>query len=349
MASLDVPLAIDEGHDPSVALFDYFREQQWGDGLPIIAPTPERVDAMIAGIRAPDEVVATLAPTESEATVEMVAANAVMAGCRPSHFPLVLAAVEAVADPRYNLRALNTTTNPVAPMVLVNGPMRRDLDLNGSWSVLGPSYHGNAAIGRALSLCMMNIAGRTPGTICKGTYKTPGAFTMCAAEYEEESPWEPLHVERGFGPDESTVTVIAVCGVSNLIDVWSLDGEDLAKSLAYMMSVQQGENYIAMGRGEIGLMVSPGHAKVLAQAFKTKAELQRFVHDHARIPHGWVTSHRAKTLKARGEWQEDERGVFVSGRPEQWLVFVAGGLGGYHSAYIHTFGDSYVSMRRVER
>jgi len=346
--SPSVTLVVDDHDEASVATLRYFKERHWGDGLPVIAPTRDRVDAMMASQSlAPDHVVTILPPTESDATIELIAANAVMAGCEPAHFPVVVAAVEAAGDPKFNLQAINTTTNPVAPMMIVNGPVRIELDLNCSWNVLGPTYQANGVIGRALSLCMMNIAGRTPGVICKGTYKTPGAYTMCAAEYEEESPWEPLHVEHGFRADQSVVTLLGVAGDCNLIDVWSTDAEELATCLANMVSVQQGANLYNLGRGEVGLMLSPGHAKLLAGAFPKKSDLKVFLHDHARVAHGWVTPGMVEKLKHRGEYRDDERGVFVTGHPEQWLIFVAGGGGGYHSAYFHTIGLGFAVSRAV--
>lgn len=322
------------------AATEYAESQGWGDGLPVVAPTPERVELMIASVSMqPDEIVAVLPPSEGAATVELIAANAVLAGCMPEHFPLVLKAIEALANPRFSLLGVNTTTNPVVPLLIVNGPIREQLGLNMSWGVLG-SGGANAVISRAVDLCMRNIAGRIPGGACRATYKIP-AGVMCAAEFEERSPWPPLHVDLGLQESESAVTVMAVAGLSDLVDVWADDGEELAQCLAHMMAAQVGTNWIRPGLGEIGVMLCPPHAELLAATFPDRRQLQEYLHAHCRTPVSAITPMRASLMKQRGVYETDKAGILVSHRPEQWLIFVAGGLGGYHSCHLHPFSASY--------
>ena len=172
------------------------------DGLPVVPPSRERVDAMLAATERPrDELVAQVPPNFGRATVEKLAVNAVMAGCRPEYFPVVLAVVEAACDPVFNLHGQSGTTNAASPLIIINGPMRQALEVNCAAGVFGPGYRANATIGRALRLVMINLGGTRAGQISMSTMGHPGRYTYCIGEYEEASPWEPLHVERGFAPD----------------------------------------------------------------------------------------------------------------------------------------------------
>ena len=185
--------------DSAEAVFEDYYQRGWTDGLPVIPPTRDRVAAMLATARrGPAEIVAVLPPKKGHATVEKLAVNAVMAGCHPSYFPVVIAAVEALADPKFEIGAMNVTTSCTSPMLIINGPVRQQLDINDGWGLLGPGWRANATIGRAISLIMLNIAGRIPGQVSKAVIGFPGRYGMCIGEREEASAWEPLHVERGF-------------------------------------------------------------------------------------------------------------------------------------------------------
>ena len=331
------------------AVFDTAYDQGWTDGLPIIAPTPERVARMLAATdRKPDEVVACLPPARYDATVEKIAINAVMAGCRPEYLPVVIAAVEAAADPHFELYGINTTTNPTAPLIIINGPLRNTLDVNCSWSVLGPGKRANATIGRALSLIMINLAGRIPGEACKGTWKIPGAFTMCAGEYEEESPWQPLHVDRGHAPDESTVTLLAPCSSFNMIDTESQTADELLTNLVCSMLGTGGNNFFPFyGLGEMGLMLCPGQARMLAASY-TKEQVQQYLLEHLKLPVSYISPRRLRMMEAAGHGQVENGFVRYAAHAWQFLIFVAGGLGGYHSAGFATFGDSRAITRPIQ-
>jgi hypothetical protein len=207
-----------------------FLEYGWGDGFPLYAPTADRVAAMLTGTkRKPDEVVAHLEPGFGIGTVELIAANAVMAGCKPEHMPVLIAAIECIADPRINLRIKAMSTGTQAPMIVVNGPIRERIGLNSRGCALGPGAPSrvNTAIGRALRLCMMNIGHTYPNITDMDTIGSPTKYSMCVAENEEQSPWEPYHVGLGYAAEQSTVTVHFNYGYSELHDFESHTAESL--------------------------------------------------------------------------------------------------------------------------
>src|SRR5437773_100398 len=183
------------------------------DGLPVVPPTRARVDRVLAASgRAPDALIAMVPPNYGRATVEKIAVNAVMAGCRPEYLPVVIAAVEAVCDEAFDLHGVSATTNAPAPLVVVNGPIRGAPDINSGAGVFGPGWRANATIGRALRLVCVNLGGAAPGVISMSTLAHPGRYTYCIGEREEASPWESLSVEHGFAPSDSTVAVLAADG-----------------------------------------------------------------------------------------------------------------------------------------
>ena len=194
--------------DDEAALFDSFLERGWTDGLPVVPPTEERVRAALdAGGRLPSDILGTEPVRGRVITAEKVAVNAVMAGCLPEYFPVVAATLEAMCEPQFNLHAVTVSTMGAAILTVVNGPAAREIGLGSGVSVFGPGNRANATIGRAIRLVVMNVTGAKPGELDKATMGHPGKYTWCMAECEETSPWEPLHVERGFDEDESTVTV----------------------------------------------------------------------------------------------------------------------------------------------
>ena len=215
--------------DEMEALFD----RGWTDGLPVVPPTEARVLRMLCGTtRAPDEVVAVAPPDLAPCTVEKAAINAVMAGCKPEHLPVVLAALEAACTDAFNMHGLLATTMPVGPVVVVNGPIRKALGMNAGVNVLGQGNRAAQAIGRALQLIIRNVGGGRPGEVDLATHGSPGKLSFCFPEDEEGSPWEPLSVERGFAPGQSTVTLFAGEGTRCVVDQLSRTPESLASSLA---------------------------------------------------------------------------------------------------------------------
>jgi len=333
--------------DDAEAVFEYAIARGWSDGLPVIPPTPERVARMLgATARPPDEVVARLNPRQGEATVERVAVNAVMAGCAPAHLPVVLAAVEAVAERAFNLHGIQATTNPVGPLVIVNGPVRKTAGVNCGRNALGPGCRANATIGRALRLCLINIGGGIPGEIDKAILGMPGKYTFCLGENEEESPWEPLHVARGLSPDASAVTVVGAQGTNNLL-ILSGNAEDALHLVAdAMMTI--GNNNVISGNGNPVVFFSPGHARLLVeQGFPTRRSVQEFLFEHARIPVERFPAREIVPSKPMAIRAVIDGTVCAVRSPEDLLVVVAGGAEPYHITYCASIGDCRAITRAI--
>ncbi len=234
-----------------------FYERGWTDGLPIIPPTRERVERMVAGGGRPgDALVGRIPPKWGEATVERIAVNAVMAGCRPEHLPVVLAAVEALLDDRVNLHGVQCTTHVTTPLIVVNGSLSRRLGINGGPNCFGQGWIANAAIGRAVRLILVNLGGARPGRIDKATFGHPGKYAYCVAENEAESPWEPFHVEQGYRPDESAVTVFAAEAPHN-VNNHSFQPYRLLDAVAGTMTTLGANNFYVMGDYVVVLGVPP--------------------------------------------------------------------------------------------
>jgi hypothetical protein len=245
--------------------FEAMYERGWSDGLPVVPPTPDRVLAMLEGTRrAPDEIVAVVPPDLVQCTVEKVAINAVLAGCRPEYLPSVIAAVEAVCTDEFNMHGLLATTWFAGPILIFNGPIRHRLGMNSGVNVLGPGNRANATIGRALQLVVRNVGGGRPGGVDRATLGSPGKYSFCFAENEEDSPWEPLSVARGGAPGASAVTVFGGYGVHALSDQRSRTPEDLAATFAAgMKNVWQ----------DAVLVVPPDHARVFREAGWSRSRL----------------------------------------------------------------------------
>lgn len=326
----------------------YALTRGWGDGLPVLPPTPERV-ARIVGPRRPDQVVARLAPRQGLATVEVVAANAALAGAGPEHLPVILAAVRAVAQPAFNLAAVQTTTHPCTPLVVVNGPIRQRLSIACAGNALGQGHRANAVIGRALRLTLQNVGGARPGAGDRATLGHPGKFTYCLGEHEEASPWEPLHVERGFDAEASTVTACAAEAPHNVNDHGSRDAESLARTLASSAAVT-GCNNVYLG-GEPMVLLSPEHAATVASSGWSKRDLKRALWERARVPLAAFSPENLQRFAgldpARFAGRAPGDTVALAHAPEDFLVVVAGGPG-KHSALVFTFGATRAVTVAVE-
>jgi hypothetical protein len=251
---------------------EFFFDRGLTDGLPVVPPTEARVLRMLAGTtRDPGEVVAVVPPDMAPCTVEKVAVNAVMAGCKPEYLPVVLAAVEAYCTEEFNGHGLLCTTYFAGPVVIVNGPIARAIGMNSGMNVLGQGNRANATIGRALQLVVRNVGGGRPGEIDRATLGNPGKLTFCFAEDEEGSPWEPLAVWRGLPPGTSAVTLFAGEGPRGVVDQLSRTPESLARSFAQaLVSVAHPKLGLAM---DAVLVVSPEHARVFRDAGWDRARL----------------------------------------------------------------------------
>jgi hypothetical protein len=323
----------------------HYQERGWTDGLPIVPPTETRVHEFVKQTgRDPREVVGVLPPRQGEATVEKIAANAVMAGCRPEYFPVVLAAIEALADPKFNLDSVQATTHPVATLLVVNGPIARALGIQAGYNAFGQGFRANVTIGRAVRLVLMNVGGGLPGSGDRATQGTPAKIAYCVAENEAESPWEPLHVEAGLPADASTVTVFGAEGPHNIQDHHSNTALGVLLTVAGAMG-QAGSNNL-LGRGWPLLSLGPEHAATIAKEGYTKQQVKQFLYEHARYPLKRLgLEYQRQQVERWGMADAPDTMVPIVRRPEDISIIVAGGAG-KHSCWQPTFGDGTHWTRR---
>lgn len=272
---------VDDSYD---ALNDFAYERGWTDGLPIVPPTEDRVVRLLTGIqRQPEEVVAILPPRNGKATLEKIAVNAVMAGCRPEYMPILVSAVETLARPEVNLLGIQTTTNPVAPLVIVHGPMTERVGMNAGTNTLGPGNHANATIGRAIRLILINIGGGKPGVGDKATHGQPGKYAFCIAEHWRDNPWPPLHVDRGFDISASAVTVFPATGTEDLGTGWLMEPRALLAHIANTMT-RWGSELMRGAPGPALVLLTPAHARLaFVERGWTKQDIRDFLFQHARL------------------------------------------------------------------
>ena len=333
-AELQVPADAWDFHQEAI-------RRGWSDGLPLIPPASERVQSLLDAVdRDPLEIIAVLAPRQGEATVQAVAVNAAMAGCRPQHFPVVLAAVEAISQPPFNLDGINATTHPCAVFILVNGPVARAAGVHGGAGCFGPTFPANAAIGRAVRLVQLNVAGATPGRGDRATQGSPAKFAFCAAEREDASPWPPFQTTRGLAPEQSAVTTWAAEGPHNIQEHGSNTAKDILKTIAGAMG-QAGSNNI-LGKGEPVLAFGPEHAATVAEGGYSREDVQNYLWENARYPAAKLSPEFLREVNVRmaggnlPPHAPDEL-LPISDKPEEIHVIVAGGPG-KHSSWMPTFG-----------
>ena len=312
--------------DPYPATNKLFYQRGWTDGLPIIPPTSEKVAAMLKGTDLPSsQVVATIDPMGGQATVEKIAVNAVMAGCRPEYMPVLIAAVEAIADPAFDLRGVGTTTNPDVTLLIINGPIAGQLGINSGSNALGRGWEANATIGRALHLIEQNVGGSWPGVSDVSSLGQPGDYSMMLAENEAANPWEPLHVEHGFAKDANVVTIVSAEGMQRVLDI-GVTGEGFLGRVADYVSGREIVNRPML------LILTPFTAQKLRTAGYTKESIRKYINDHARVP---LKRYKAKFAAAGAEIggtvpasaTPDPDGMVQVPFIDQLLIMVAGGIG----------------------
>lgn len=321
-----------------------FIEKKWSDGLPIIPPTLESVERMLNGTkRSSEDVVAVVPPIFGEATVEKIAINAVMAGCLPDYLPLIITAVEAMCEKPVNLRGVQVTTHPASLLLIVNGPVIKDLDINSKSGTFGPGWRSNATIGRAIRLILMNIGGAFPGQIAMSTQAQPSKYTFCIAENEEENPWEPLHVERGFEASASTVTVAATENPHNINEHSAVTAEEMLTTIAGTIATM-GNNNIISQNGEPIIALGPEHAATLARDGLSKNDIRAFLHEKARVPRNRF--HKRAIQQYYANLDEDSLIPMVKEKNDLMIVVVGGP--GKHSSFLPTFGDSRSVTKAID-
>src|SRR5918911_363819 len=327
---------------------DYFYERGWTDGLPIIPPSEERVDAMLAGMpgRAADDLISIVPPRMGHATMRQIAVNAVMAGAKPEYLPVIVAALQAVSEPAYGLSHRQTTTHAGAPLIIVNGPIVKRLRINCGRGVFGPGWRANATIGRALRLVLVNVGGAPPGEDASQT-RHPGQYTYCIAEYEAANPWEPLHVNRGFSREESVVTVVNTEAPHSMTENIQTDPNEIVTTFASSMATLGVNNLYSQGNPVLVLGIE--HAQHIAAAGWSKQDLQQALFERARQPWG-LMKNRGKSKGPRFpefvDRNDDNSMVPIVREPRDLIVIVAGGAGG-KSMFLPTAGGQSLAVSKA--
>lgn len=333
------------------AVLERFHAWGYTDGLPVVIPTRERVQAMCAGAKHyPLESLGNLPPRDGAATIQKIAINAVMAGCLPEHMPVLEAAVSAMRENDFNLIGMQTTTHPCALLCIVQGPVAADLGFNSGHGCMGPGTRANASVGRALRLILQNIGGAVPGLTDKATQGSPAKYGFCFAENEAESPWPPLRTTLGLTLEDSCVTVAAAEGPHNVNDHLSSDGQSILETIAQTMATV-GCNNLYVG-GDHFVVFGPEHAQVVAASGFSREDVQGYLYEHARVNVERIPASKLEELTSWGGYAEKLEawgGRIPLARDASLLrVLVAGGAG-KHSCWIPTFAVGYSQTRAIER
>jgi hypothetical protein len=333
-------------HQSALEAIDYYYRMGWTDGLPVVPPTEERVQEFIDYVgRKPDEVVASMEPVLKDCTIEKAAINAVMAGCLPEYFPVVLAALEACMDPRWgHFHGSTASTGGSAQLIIVNGPIRHKLGMNCGVNVFGPGNRANSTIGRAMRLIIINVFGMVPGLFDMSVQGHPGKYSYCIAENEEQSPWEPLSVSQGFEPGVSTVTLVAARGAQPVENRGSDKPEEVLRTIADTMS-----HLGALDNRPIVVVMGAEHAQLVGGTHGwSKQRVREFLWQNARRPLADLerVGRRATGYTPdvgsdlpRVMYHDEAGGQFVhqGASPDHILLAVAGGDNGGVSCVIPTW------------
>jgi hypothetical protein len=329
---------VDVADESPEALYALLGSHGWGDGLPLVAPTRARVEGMLAANGAdPDELVGVVPPRDGAATLGTVAVNAVLAGCPPALLPVVAAAVRAVTRPEVNLRGVQATTHPVAPLVIVHGEVVQRCGFNATSGTFGPGSRANATVGRALRFVLMHVGGARPGAGDASTQGQPSKYTYCIAEHAEASPWPAYHRSRGVDA-ASAVTVTCSENPHNVHDMESDAPVRLLTKAASVMATL-GSNNACISQGEFFVVLCPEHAATIAGAGWGRADVQSFLYERARLPRRVVRA--AFDSVAWRPWLEaiddDDALLPMTDHPDNVRVLVAGGPG-KHSSVLPSWG-----------
>jgi hypothetical protein len=336
--------------DP-IATIEFCYQQGWTDGLPVIPPTEERVAAFLAHLeRGRDEILGMVPERRRRVTVEQVLANAVMAGCLPEYAPVVVAAVEAMLQPPFNLVGPSASLGGSAILVMVNGPVVEDLQINCGNNLFGPGNRANATIGRAVRLVLMNTCGAIPGLFDRSCLGHPGKYTYCIAENAKDSPWLPLHAERGLAPEDSAVTVFACEGPRQVRNGLSDTPEGIFTTIADVMSAL-GTSLTTSGsvansasgtrQGEMVVVIAGEHMRTISRHGWSKRDIRVYLSEHARRTVADLK--RGGGLPGKLEPGDEQMYVNVLERADDLMVVAAGGNEGAISAVIPSWGPKVSS------
>jgi hypothetical protein len=322
------------------ALYALIEKHGWGDGLPVVAPTPARVDAMLERYPGPvEEVLAVLPPRSGAATVRRVAVNAVMAGCTPDVLPVLVAAVRAMGRAEFNLRGVQATTHPVAIMVAVHGQIVKEAHYNADFGTFGPGNRSNATTGRAIRLILLHIGGGRPGDGDASTQGSPAKYAYCFAENASASVWPLFPRSRGVDA-VSAVTVAGVEGPHNSHDMTSTRAGPVFDKIASVMTTL-GSNNATMGGSEFFVVLCPEHAALAANEGWSRKDVQLYLYQKARMPLGLRRAHFdywGRNIPWVNSIEDPDESLPMTADPEDIRVMVAGGAG-KHSCVIPAWGS----------
>lgn len=344
--------------DPIDLIEEGYRRGWAADGLPIVLPTEDRVREFVERVRRdPDAVIGGVPERRREVTVEKAAANAVMAGCLPEYFPVVLAACEAMFTPEFNPVGPFSSMGGSAILLIVNGPIRQQIDLNCRNNLFGPGSRANATIGRAIRLIQMNSCASIPGLFDRSTLGHPGKYSYCIGEDEEDSPWEPFHVDRGFDRGESVVTVFAAEGPRQVRNSGSSRPEGVLYAVADVLA-SQGTSLSTSGSvastpnglrlGEAAVVMAVEHRDVMRAAGWTKSDVREYLYEHAT--RGRADFKRTAQLPGTIEPGDEADRVHVLEDPRDLFILSGGASEGGMSAVIPPWGakaHSVAVSRRI--
>ena len=332
------PEFVDIADDSPEAMFELLSSRGLGDGLPVVAPTRERVEAMMQFATGDaDEVLFTLQPRSGIVTRRVIAINAVMAGCPPEVFPVVLTALRALARPEVNLRGVNATTHPVAPMIIVHGEIVKSAGFTSGVGAFGPGNRANATVGRAVRLLLLHVAGAKPGFGDAATHGQPAKYTFCAAENLEATPWESYPLSRGVTAP-SAVTVHCGEGPHNVHDAEAAGDPALILDKIGSAMTSLGQNNAPISQAEYFIVLGPEHAASIAERAMTRRDVSNYLFNTARIP-AWVFRKHFQEL-AWANWMkavDDDELLPMTGDADNIRVLVSGGPG-KHSLVVPSWG-----------
>ncbi len=329
------------GDEPDDLVELYF-ERGWTDGLPVVPPTREKIDAVVEALGGePDLIECRVPPRWGDLSREILAINVVMAGCRPDYGVVVRAAIRALCAPAFNLNGVQATTHMAAPLLVVNGPVRAAIDMNSGSNTFGSGNRANATIGRAIRLLLLNVGGAQPGVLDKSTLGHPGKYSYCIAENEEASPFPPYHVEKGFDSQDSTVFVLAAEPPHSVTNHVADDPQGVLDSIVSAMSTYAHNN--AVSAGHCAVVLGPEHAHTIAAGHWTRSDVADYLWENARVRFGDIAfEHRYGQVYNRNlpKWYGrdlESMNPVVPSRDHIHL-FVAGGEAGRFSAFIPGWG-----------
>jgi len=340
--------------DDATDLVEWYYEHGYSDGLPVVPPTEAKIDAMVAALGGdPEHLETRVPPRWGGLTRRVLAINLVMAGCKPEYAPIVRAAMLALCEPAFNLNGVQATTHMASPLLVVNGPLAKEVGMNGGCNAFGSGNRANATIGRAIRLVMLNVGGAWPGDLDKSTLGSPAKYSYAVCENEAQSPFAPYHVEKGFKAEDSTVFVIAAEPTHSVVNHVADDPQGILDSMVSAMSTFAHNN--AVMAGHCTVVIGLEHAITIAKHGWKRADIRNYLWSNAKIRFGDIAfDHRYGKVYNRNlpVWykRDLESRIPIVPSADNIHLFVMGGEAGRFSAFIPGWGSmSSPVLREIDR